>query len=285
MAIWIAAAAVAVGAGLAIVGAKAARHALRKARDDHSKRPALWNRFYALDWGDTTTNNYGFSPAEGAHPQRFQHQMYRELLRRLRDNRDVAPGTKLLEVSCGRGGGLNAFVSSAPEIDATGLDVAESAIAFCRRTYGENDKLRFVQGSALDLPFPDASFDVVLNVEASNDYGDRVRFFSEVARVLKPDGVLLYADTVRLGRQDKLADELESAGFSAEFDDITANVAEACRLDTPRRREVIARHAPLLSKLVLRKQLGNYAAIEGSSKYQAFCDGRRRYVMTAAVRA
>ena len=85
---------------------------------------------------------------------------------------------KLLEVSCGRGGGLNAFVAAAPGIfDATGLDVAASAIAFCRSTYGENDRLRFVEGSALDLPFPDASFDVVLNVEASNDYGDRPRFF------------------------------------------------------------------------------------------------------------
>ena len=53
------------------------------------------------------------------------------------------------------------------------------------------------QGSALDLPFPDASFDVVLNVEASNDYGDRRRFFREVARVLKPDGIFLYADSFR----------------------------------------------------------------------------------------
>lgn len=285
MAIWIAAAALAAGAGLALVGAKAARRSLRKARDDHSNRPALWNRFYAVDWGDTTTNNYGFSPAEGAHPQRFQHQMYRELLQRLRDNRQVTPGIKLLEVSCGRGGGLNAFLASAPEIDATGLDVAESAIAFCRRTYGESDRLRFVQGSALDLPFPDASFDVVLNVEASNDYGNHERFFREAARVLKPDGVLLFADTVRLGRQDSLSEALAGAGFSAELKDITANVAEACRLDTPRRREVIARHAPFLSKLVLRRQLENYAAIEGSSKYRAFCEGRRRYVMTAAVKA
>jgi ubiquinone/menaquinone biosynthesis C-methylase UbiE len=285
MVIWATGAAFAAAAGLAFVGTRAARRALRKARDDHSKRPALWNRFYAVDWGDTTTNNYGFSPAEGAHPQRFQHQMYRELLQRLRGNRKLTRGMKLLEVSCGRGGGLNAFLAGAPEIDATGLDVAESAIAFCRRTYGETERLRFVHGSALALPFVDHSFDVVLNVEASNDYGDRQRFFREAARVLKPDGVLLYADTVRLGRQDGLAEDLAGAGFSAELKDITANVAEACRLDTPRRREVIARHAPLLSKLVLRKQLENYAAIEGSRKYQAFCEGRRRYVMTAAVKA
>jgi ubiquinone/menaquinone biosynthesis C-methylase UbiE len=285
MGLWIAAAAAAAGAGLAVAGTRALRRYVRSARDDHSQRPALWNRFYALDWGDTTTNNYGFSPAEGSHPQRFQHQMYRELLARLRADRPVGAGTRLLEVSCGRGGGLNALLSEAPEIDATGLDVAESAIRFCRRTYGENDRLRFVHGSALDLPFPDASFDVVLNVEASNDYGDRRLFFREAARVLKPDGVLLFADTVRRGQHDDVAGDLAAAGFQAELQDITAHVAEACRLDTPRRREIIDRQAPLLARMVFGKQLENYAAVEGSRKYRAFCEGRRRYVMAAAVKA
>ena len=179
-------------------GPKGVRRYVRQLRDDHARRPALWNRFYSLNWGETTTNNYGFAPAEGEHPQRFQHQMYRELLRLLKAKRPLEPGLKLLEVSCGRGGGLNAFLAAAPGMfDATGLDVAGNAIAFCRANYGEDDRRRFVEGSALNLPFPDASFDVVLNVEASNDYGDRPRFFAEVARVLKPDGVFVYTDSFR----------------------------------------------------------------------------------------
>ena len=60
--------------------------------------------------------------------------------------------------------------------DATGLDVAASAVEFCRKPYGESEKLRFVEGSARELPFPDASFDVLLNVEASNDSPDRMHF-------------------------------------------------------------------------------------------------------------
>jgi ubiquinone/menaquinone biosynthesis C-methylase UbiE len=271
-------AAVAVG----LAGPKLYQVALRRARDDHSKRPALWNRFYSVDWGDTTTNNYGYAPADGDDPQRFQHAMYLQLLDRLREERGLRPGMKLLEVSCGRGGGLNAFRSAASDLDVTGLDVAENAVAFCRRTYGESEALRFVQGSALDLPFPDGTFDVVLNVEASNDYGDRPRFFREAARVLKPDGLLLYADTMKQGRRNGMEQELASAGFQAEFRDITDNVTEACRLDSPRRREVIRRHAPLLSRLLLKRQLENYAAIEGSSKFAAFAEGRRTYLMTAA---
>jgi ubiquinone/menaquinone biosynthesis C-methylase UbiE len=266
-------------------GRTALRRTLRRARDDHSKRPALWNRFYALDWGETATNNYGFAPAEGQHPQRFQHQMYRELLKLLEAKRRLEPTMKLLEVSCGRGGGLNAFVSAAQGVfDATGLDVAASAIAFCRSTYGENDRLRFVEGSALELPFPDASFDVVLNVEASNDYGDRPRFFAEVARVLKPDGVFVYTDSFRTADAGQMKQELAAAGFEAEFTDVTANVAEACRLDSPRRRELIARQAPLVGKLMFRRQLENYAAVEGSGKYRQFAERRRAYLMTAAVK-
>ena len=277
--------AAAAAALLAYGGRSALRRTLRRARDDHAKRPALWNRFYAMDWGDTTTNNYGFAPAEGDHPQRFQHQMYRELLRLLKEKRPLEPGLKLLEVSCGRGGGLNAFLASAPGVfDATGLDVAASAIAFCRSTYGESDRLRFVEGSALDLPFPDASFDAVLNVEASNDYGDRPRFFAEVARVLKPDGLFLYTDSFRAAQAEQMKAELAQAGFEAEFTDITGNVAEACRLDSPRRRELIARQAPLVGKLLFRRQLENYAGVEGSGKYRQFAERRRAYLMTAATR-
>lgn len=272
-------------AGFGLLGRKMVQRSLRRARDDHSKRPALWNRFYSIDWGDTTTNNYGFAPAEGNHPQRFQHEMYLQLLQRLRQERDVRPGMKLLEVSCGRGGGLTALLSRAPEIEATGLDVAQSAVDFCRSSYGESERLHFVQGSALELPFPDDSFDIVLNVEASNDYGDRPRFFREAARVLKPDGILLYADTVKQGRRQAMEQELVSAGFEAEFRDITGNVAEACRLDSPRRREVIRRHAPLFGRVFLKRQLENYAAIEGSAKFTAFAEGRRTYLMTAASKA
>ena len=82
---------------------------LRSARDDHSRRPALWERFYSVDWGATTTNNYGFAPARGDHPERFQHQMYRELFERLKAKRPLEGRLKVLEVSCGRGGGLMAF--------------------------------------------------------------------------------------------------------------------------------------------------------------------------------
>lgn len=270
---------------LALLLPAALRRYVKAARKDQARRPQMWDRFYALDWGETNTNNYGFAPAEGDHPQRFQHQMYRELFRMLREKREITPGMTLLEVSCGRGGGLKAFLAEAPDaFDATGLDVAASAVEFCRRTHGESDRLRFVEGSAMDLPFPDGHFDVVINVEASNDYPDRARFFREVARVLKPDGTFVLTDNFRTSRVEEMKRDLAEAGFEADFTDITANVAEACRLDSPRRRQVIRERAPLIGRLVFGKQLESYAGVEGSSKYQALTDGRRSYLMTAATK-
>ena len=85
-------------------------------------------------------------------------------------------------MSCGRSGGLHALLGKAPEIDATGLDIAESAVRFCRETYGESERLPSSREALSTCRSRTRSFDVVLNVEASNDYGDRRGFFREAAR-------------------------------------------------------------------------------------------------------
>jgi len=56
-------------------------------------------------------------------------------------------------------------------------------------------------------------------------------------------------------------------------------------LDRLERREMIRRQTPVLFRLMFTKQLENYAAVEGTSKYRAFADGRRTYVLTAAAKA
>ena len=120
-----------VAVGLA--GPKLYQIALRRARDDHSNRPALWNRFYSVDWGETTTNNYGFAPAEGDHPQRFQHQMYLRAAGRLREERGLRAGPQVARsqlrprrrAQCLSLGGTAS--STRP-----GSTSPSSAVAFCR---------------------------------------------------------------------------------------------------------------------------------------------------------
>ncbi|SFK16030.1 class I SAM-dependent methyltransferase [Caulobacter sp. UNC279MFTsu5.1] len=262
------------------------RHAVRlRRRRGGAARDRLWNLFYGLDWGEVATNNYGFAPADGDAPERHQLQMYAELLALLRARGGPGRTTDLLEVSCGRGGGLAHLARLWPSpLKAIGLDASEQAIAACRRLHGDVPGLTFVRGSALALPFPDGVFDVVVNVEASNDYGDFAGFFQEVCRVLRPGGVLLYCDTRRAEEAERVAATMRAAGLQGDWRDITEHVVAACRADTPRRLALIRRRAPWFLRLAFETDLRSYAAVEGSAKFEAFAARKRLYLMTCAVK-
>jgi hypothetical protein len=103
--------------------------------------------------------------------------------------------------------------------------------------------------------------------------------------VLRPDGVLLYCDTRRPDRIARTAEAMREAGLAGEIRDITANVLEACRLDTPRRQALIRRRIPWIYRLVLRRVVANYAAVAGSERFDDFRDGRRKYIMVCAVKS
>lgn len=74
-----------------------------------------------------------------------------------------------------------------------GLDLDPAGIDFCRQRH-PLEGLSFTQGNAQQLPFADATFDVVVNVEASHGYPGFPGFLSEVDRVLRDAEEFLYAD-------------------------------------------------------------------------------------------
>ena len=78
-------------------------------------------------------------------------------------------GKRVLEVSCGHGGGASYLVRTLRPSSYTGLDLNPAGIAFCRKRHNLPG-LDFVQGDAENLPFPDQSFDAVINIEASHCY-------------------------------------------------------------------------------------------------------------------
>jgi SAM-dependent methyltransferase len=210
--------------------------------------------------------------------------MYRQHLQALVASGRLGARTDLLEVSCGRGGGLAHLVQTWPvPVSATGLDYSRNALIACRERHGALDNLTFVHGSALALPFPDQSFDVVINVEASNDYGDYEGFFREVRRVLRPSGAFLYCDTRKAENASRVPEALRRAGLVGEFRDITANVVEACRQDSPRRLRLLRGRMPWIYWLLFGRELRSYAAVKGSRKFKAFVNGARAYVTTLAV--
>jgi SAM-dependent methyltransferase len=277
----IGAAAVAVGAGAVL-----ARRRFRRELRSIEARARLWDRLYGWDWGEQSTNNYGYAPAEGDHPERFQLQVYREMMAMAESTGSLPSKIRLLEVSCGRGGGIAEIAAGrAGAIEATGLDLSPAAIARARVAHARVPGLRFVTGTALDLSFPGGAFDVVLNVEASHEYGDLDRFFAEVGRVLAPGGFFLHCDSRMEEKAPALFEALGRAGFEGTTRDVTANVAEACRLDSGRREKLLKERVPPLEALLAGKWLRNYAAPVGTPKYEQFRTGRRRYYFSCLTRA
>jgi ubiquinone/menaquinone biosynthesis C-methylase UbiE len=242
------------------------------------RREDLYDLLYSLRWGEATTNNYGFAPAETTDPERFQLQLYAELLKLLDTS---APGTgveRVLEISCGRGGGLRHLALRLPGAkQVIGLDFSMQALRFCQARYSALPNLGFVRGQALQLPFPDGSFDLVINVEASHAYRDDAAFLREVKRVVPPPGRLLYADHRTRRKVPRLEQLACAAGFVGVLRDVTPNVVRACELDSERRRALIRSGLPWWCRPLGVGRLERYAGIPGTVAFERLRNRDRIY--------
>ena len=137
-------------------------------------------------------------------------------------------GRTVLDVGCGRGGTVHVVHTFFDPAEVIGLDLSSAAVAFNRRTH-THPRLRFEQGDAEHLPFPDASVDVVTNVESSHSYPDIKAFYREVFRVLRPSGHFLYTDVLAVADWTAHIAFLKQLGFVLDRErDITVNVLLSC---------------------------------------------------------
>lgn len=79
-----------------------------------------------------------------------------------------------------------------------GIDLTEPMLDLARSLAAERGvtNVRFVRGDATELPFPDASFDVVTSRFSAHHYARPKQAVREVARVLRHGGRFVLADTV-----------------------------------------------------------------------------------------
>jgi ubiquinone/menaquinone biosynthesis C-methylase UbiE len=221
--------------------------------------------------------NYAFEAEDAAalplsaadEPNRPNVQLYEHV------RGDIAlTGLRVLEVSCGHGGGASYFARTYRPAEYVGLDLNPEGIRHCQ-TRHQVEGLRFQMGDAQRLPFADASFDVVLNVEASHCYPDFPGFLDEVARVLKSGGRFGHADlryrsgvdewVVALAKHPRLRlDEMRL---------INPEVVRGLELNTPRYEAMVKQALPrFLHKLAL-----DFAGVKGSRLHRDAVSGEMSY--------
>ena len=157
----------------------------------------------------------------------------------------------------------------------TGVDLSNEAVAFCHRHYVSVEGLRFVQGDAEALQFPDESFDIILNVESSLYYLNVEIFFNHVARLLKPNGYFLYADMRFHDELEGWHNQLKDTGLEMLSDeDITQNARHALAFNQEFRQNLVKKYVPRF----LRPLFARFGGADGGRLgHDSHTPGKRVY--------
>lgn len=102
-------------------------------------------------------------------------------------------GTTVLDVGCGIGGSSR-ILARDYGFDVTGITISPQQVRRAQQLTPETVSAKFQVDDALNLSFPDNSFDVVWSIEAGPHMPDKERYGAEMLRVLKPGGTLVVAD-------------------------------------------------------------------------------------------
>jgi arsenite methyltransferase len=109
----------------------------------------------------------------------------------------LTPGERVLDL--GSGAGTDSLIAGqmvGEQGHVTGIDMTQEMLAKARASAAEMGatNVEFVEGEAERLPFPDASFDVVISNGVIDLVPDKDAVFTELFRVLAPGGRIQVAD-------------------------------------------------------------------------------------------
>ncbi len=125
-----------------------------------------------------------------------ESRLYSDTLDLMSDMALRSGGSSFLDLGCGTGNVSARLLSSLPCAAVMGVDPSAGMRDVCARRFAGTDRYRVADGSAVSIPAPDAAFDGVLSNLALHHVppGERGKCAWELARVIRPDGFLVYAD-------------------------------------------------------------------------------------------
>jgi ubiquinone/menaquinone biosynthesis C-methylase UbiE len=115
---------------------------------------------------------------------------------------------KIMDVGCGFGG-LNVVLARRfVDSEIVGIDLSDPLLQLANQSAQAanlGDRVKFEKADVHQIPYPDDSFDVVINTNMVHLVGDAIQMLNEIERILVPDGFLFIVDVRRswLGIFDK----------------------------------------------------------------------------------
>ncbi|HEX9106493.1 MAG TPA: class I SAM-dependent methyltransferase, partial [Longimicrobiales bacterium] len=121
---------------------------------------------------------------------------------------------RVLDLGCGLGQISRRLVAPGRQVVAT--DLSATAVARACRLFPDT-AAAFLAGSALDLPFREAAFDVVVASDGLVSWHlnreQRATALGEIRRVLRPGGTALLTEYIRGHQFDEFVAEVVTAGL------------------------------------------------------------------------
>nr|AAK00294.1 sterol methyl transferase [Pneumocystis carinii] len=140
----------------------------------------------------------------------------------------IREGETVLDVGCGVGG-PDCQISVFTGANIVGLNNNDYQIQrakYYSEKKGLSDKLKFIKGDFMQMPFPENSFDKIYSIEATIHAPSLEGVYSEIYRVLKPGGLYASYEWVMLTEYDENDPEHQQIVYGIEIGDSIPKISK-----------------------------------------------------------
>ncbi|RJP32520.1 MAG: class I SAM-dependent methyltransferase [Actinobacteria bacterium] len=126
----------------------------------------------------------------------FADPMYSRMLAAMVERVPDREGIRALDLGCGTGNLIALLLERSPSMRITGVDPSAGMREVSAERFRDRPDVKITAGDALDIPFPDASFNLLVSSLALHHVPPDLKpsCAQELARVLEPGGIFIHAD-------------------------------------------------------------------------------------------